>query len=221
MGYEASPLSRVVGRYETTTPLDIRWPGKGKTMLAIYITEVLQPLVDAGDNVLLYYFCSNRDKNRNTALTILRGILYQWIGLQPHPAKEVKNSFEGAETTKYTISSFVTLWRVFLTLLQQTTSSQVVCVLDGFDECEKESLRQPLDAVGSYLSKSGEGAKPRLKLIILSRPQPPVLESKLGRYQQIQLDASDTETTHDVERYIFAKVAELASEQDLSKEMVA
>ncbi|RSM05309.1 hypothetical protein CEP52_006338 [Fusarium oligoseptatum] len=196
-------------------------PGKGKTMLAIYITEVLQPLVDAGDNVLLYYFCSDCDKNRNTALTILRGILHQWIGLQRHLAKEVKNSFEGADTTKYTISSFVTLWRVFLTLLQQTTSSRVVCVLDGLDECEKESIRQLLDAVGSYLSKSGEGAKPRLKLIILSRPQPRVLESKLGRYPQIQLDASDTETTHDVERYIFAKVAELASEQDLSEEMVA
>jgi nucleoside phosphorylase len=195
-------------------------PGKGKTMLAIYITEVLQPLVDAGDNVLLYYFCSNRDKNRNTALTILRGILHQWIDLQPHLAKEVKNSFEGAETTKYTISSFVALWRGFLALLQQTTSSQVVCVLDGLDECEKESLRQLLDAVTSYLSKSGEEAKPRLKLITLSRPQPAVLESKLGRYPQIQLDASNTETTHDVERYIFAKVAELASEQDLSEEMV-
>lgn len=48
-----------------------------------------------------------------------------------------------------------------------------------------------------------------------------MLESKLGRYQQIQLDASDTETTHDAERYIFAKVAEMASEQDLSEEMVA
>ncbi|KAE8335233.1 hypothetical protein BDV24DRAFT_171499 [Aspergillus arachidicola] len=182
-------------------------PGKGKTMLAIYITEVLQPL--------------NRDKHRNTALTILRGILHQWIDLQPHLAKEVKNSFEGAETTKYTISSFVALWRVFLTLLQQTTSSQVVCVLDGLDECEKESLSQLLDAVERYLSKSGEGAKPRLKLIILSRPHPAVLESKLARYPRIQLDASDTETTHDVERYIFAKVAELASEQDLSDEMVA
>ncbi|KAH8423977.1 uncharacterized protein LDX57_001733 [Aspergillus melleus] len=52
-------------------------PGKGKTMLAIYITEVLQPVVDAAENVLLYYFCSNRDKNRNTALTILRGIIHQ------------------------------------------------------------------------------------------------------------------------------------------------
>ncbi|KIW57718.1 hypothetical protein PV05_02280 [Exophiala xenobiotica] len=196
-------------------------PGKGKTMLAIYITEVLQPLVDAADNVLLYYFCSNRDKNRNTALAIMRGILHQWIDLHPFLAKDIKISFEGTETTKYTISSFVSLWRVFLTLLQQSTSSQVVCVLDGLDECEKESLRQLLDAVRNYLSKSGEKARPRLKLIILSRPQPAVLESKLSQYQQIQLDASDTEISHDVERYIFAKVAELASEQTLSEEMVA
>ncbi|KAL4874981.1 hypothetical protein BJY04DRAFT_172372 [Aspergillus karnatakaensis] len=196
-------------------------PGKGKTMLAIYITEVLQPVVDDANSVLLYYFCSNRDKNRNSTLTIMRGILHQWIDLHPHLAKHIKNSFEGTETTKYTISSFVSLWRVFLTLLQQTTSSQVVCVLDGLDECEKESLKQFLDAVGSYLSKSGEKTRPQLKLIILSRPQPAVLESKLGQYKHIQLDTSDTEISHDVKRYIFAKVAELASEQYLSNEMVA
>ncbi|KEY70793.1 hypothetical protein S7711_03288 [Stachybotrys chartarum IBT 7711] len=196
-------------------------PGKGKTMLAIYITEVLQPVVDAADDVLLYYFCSNRDKNRNTALTIMRGILHQWIDLHPHLAKYIKNSFEGTETTKYTISSFILLWRVFLTLLQQSTSSQVVCVLDGLDECEKESLRQLLDAIRYYLSKSREKTRPRLKLIILSRPQPAILESKLGQYQQIQLDASDTEISYDVKKYIFAKVAELASEQNLSEEMVA
>ncbi|PSN67547.1 ankyrin repeat protein [Corynespora cassiicola Philippines] len=196
-------------------------PGKGKTMLAIYITEVLQPVVDAAENILLYYFCSNRDKNRNTALTIMRGILHQWIDLHPHLAKDIKNSFEGTEATRYTISSFISLWRVFLTLLRQSTSSQVVCVLDGLDECEKESLKQLLSAVGSYLSKPGEKSRPRLKLIILSRPQPAVLESKLGQYQQIELDASNTEISHDVERYIFAKVAELASEQNLSKEMVA
>ncbi|OAQ61385.1 ankyrin repeat-containing protein [Purpureocillium lilacinum] len=196
-------------------------PGKGKTMLAIYITEMLQPVGAAADNVLLYYFCSNRDKNRNTALTIMRGILHQWIDLHPHLAKDIKNSFEGTETTKYTISSFVSLWRAFLILIQQSRSSQVVCVLDGLDECEKESLSQLLDAVGNYLSKTGETARPRLKFIILSRPQPAVLESKLGQYQRIQLDTSDTEISHDVERYIFAKVAELASEQNLSAEMVA
>lgn len=196
-------------------------PGKGKTMLAIYITEELQPVVVAADNVLLYYFCSNRDKNRNTALTIMRGILHQWIDMHPHLAKGIKNSFEGTETTKYTISSFDSLWRVFLALLQQSTSSQVVCVLDGLDECEKESLGRLLDAVGNYLSKSGEKARPRLKLIILSRPQPAVLENKLGQCQRIQLDASDAEISRDVERYILAKVAELASEQNLDEEKVA
>lgn len=126
-------------------------------MLAIYIIEVLQPLVDADDNVLLYYFCSNRDKNRNTALTILRGILHQWIDLQPHLAKEVKKSFEGAETTKYTISSFVELWRGFPDSAPADHIFSGSLCPRGLDECEKESLRQLLDAVGSYLSKSEEG----------------------------------------------------------------
>lgn len=196
-------------------------PGKGKTMLAIYITEVLQPAIDAAENVLLYYFCSNRDKNRNTALTILRGIIHQWISLHPHLAHHIKKSFEGTETTKYTVSSFVSLWRVFLTLLRQSRSSQVVCVLDGLDECEKESLSQLLDAVENYLSNSQHTTKSRLKFIILSRPQPSILETRLGHHQQIRLDDSNTEISCDVERYIFAKVTELASEQNLSEEMVA
>lgn len=195
-------------------------PGKGKTMLAIYITEVLQPVVDSAQDVLLYYFCSNRDKNRNTAVTIMRGIIHQWLNFHPHLAQHIKNSFEGSETTKYTISSFVSLWRLFLTMLQQRGSCQVVCVLDGLDECEKESLEQLLDALGDYLSKCEDKSRPSLKLILLSRPQPALLESKLGRYHRIKLDDSDVEISNDVERYIFAKVAELASEQNLSEEMI-
>ncbi|KAI0203575.1 ankyrin repeat protein [Astrocystis sublimbata] len=209
----------------TDVNLPLLWisggPGKGKTMLAIYVTEVLQPVFDTNDDVLLYYFCSNRDKNRNTALTILRGIMHQWVDRHPHMAQHIKSSFEGTETTKYTVSSFISLWRVFLSLIRQSGSSQVVCVLDGLDECEKESLRQLLDVVGTYLSSSRENSGPRLKLILLSRPQPAVLESRLGQYQQIRLDNSETEVSHDVQRYIFAKVAELASEQNLSEEKVA
>ena len=195
-------------------------PGKGKTMLAIYITELLQPVVESAENVLLYYFCSSRDKNRSTALTIMRGIIHQWLNIYPHLVQHIKNSFEGTETIKYTVSSFVSLWRVFLTLLQESGSCQVVCVLDGLDECEKESLKQLLDAVENYWSNSGNTSRPRLKLILLSRPQPAILENKLGRYPRIKLDDLDTETSNDVEKYIFAKVAELAFEQNLSEDMI-
>ncbi|KAI9926350.1 hypothetical protein MW887_004114 [Aspergillus wentii] len=195
-------------------------PGKGKTMLAIYITEELHPMVDSAQGVLLYYFCSNRDRNRNTAVAIMRGIIHQWLNFHPHLAQYIKNYFEGSETTKYTISSFVSLWRLFLIMLQQSGSCQVVCVLDGLDECEKESLKQLLDALEDYLLKPEETTRSSLKLILLSRPQPALLESKLGRYRRIKLDDSDMEVGKDVEKYISAKVAELASEQTLSEDML-
>ena len=88
-------------------------------MLAIYLTEVLQPVVNSTQGVLLYYFCSNRDKNRNTALTIMRGIIHQWLSSQPHLARHIKSYFDGSETTKYTVSGFVSLWRLFLILLHR------------------------------------------------------------------------------------------------------
>ncbi|KAK3671637.1 hypothetical protein LTR78_008560 [Recurvomyces mirabilis] len=183
-------------------------PGKGKTMISIYLSEVLQPMVDSKDAVLLYYFISNRDRNRNTALTIMRGILYQWLSFQPHLAEYIKTYFEGSETTKYTISSFASLWRLFLIMLSR----------NGLDECEKRSLRQLLDALGDYISKAEETPTPKLKLICLSRPQPVLLENKLGRYCRIKLDESEEETRVDVERYIFAEVAELKAEGNLSDE---
>ncbi|KAI0450324.1 ankyrin repeat protein [Xylaria acuta] len=191
-------------------------PGKGKTMLAIYITEELQPVIDSRQGVLLYYFCSNRDKNRNTALTIMRGVLHQWLSFHPHLAQYVRSYFDGAETTKYTISSFICLWRLFLILLRRTGSRQVVLVLDGLDECEDDSLKQLLDVLREYLLEPEEKPRVCLKVILLSRPQSGLLEGGLRPFRRIKLDDSDTEVGKDVEKYISAKVAELASEQILS-----
>ncbi|KAK2732324.1 hypothetical protein FQN55_004266 [Onygenales sp. PD_40] len=193
-------------------------PGKGKTMLAIYITEELQPVVDSAQGVLLYYFCSNRDKTRNTAVTLMRGVIYQWLSLHPHLAQHIQNYFDGSETTKYTISSFICLWGLFLILLHHSGSCQVVCVLDGLDECEEESLKQLLDVLGEYFLESEKKPIACLKVILLSRTQPGLLESKLRRFRRIKLDDSDTEVGKDVEKYISAKVAELATEQILSED---
>ncbi|KAJ3498372.1 hypothetical protein NLG97_g1171 [Lecanicillium saksenae] len=195
-------------------------PGKGKTMLAIYITEALQRSVISSDSVLLYYFCSSRDRNRNTAVTIMRGIIHQWLTFHPQLVQHIKNYFEGSETTKSTISNFVSLWRLFLILMQQSTSRQIVCVLDGLDECESDSLKQLLDAIGEYISKHEKETPANLKIILLSRPRPQILENKLGHHRRIKLDDADAHIGQDVEKYIFAKVAELASEQSLSDDML-
>ncbi|OAT14139.1 ankyrin repeat-containing protein, variant 2 [Blastomyces gilchristii SLH14081] len=193
-------------------------PGKGKTILSIYITEELESVVDDAQGVLLYYFCSNRDKNRNSAMTIMRGLLHQWLSLHPHLAQHIQNFFDGSETTKYTISNFICLWKLFLSLLNHTDAPQVVCVLDGLDECEEESLKQLLDVLSEYFSNSEAKPNTYLKVILLSRPQPGPLKSKLHRFPRIKLDDSDVEIQKDVEKYISAKVAELAAENILSED---
>lgn len=193
-------------------------PGKGKTMLAIFITEQLQHMVKQDPGVLLYYFCSNRDKKRNTALTIMRGILHQWISQVPGLATHVRSYFEGDETTKYTTSSFICLWRLFRILLSHCNVPRVYLVLDGLDECEEESLQQLLDVLGDYLLESNPERSKSLSCILLSRPQSGPLETYLRPFRRIRLDDSETEIGQDVVKYITAKVAELASEQNLSQE---
>ncbi|KAK4161311.1 ankyrin repeat protein [Cladorrhinum sp. PSN259] len=192
-------------------------PGKGKTMLSIYITEGLQPTIDKSQGILLYYFCSGRNKNMNTALTLMRGILHQWITMCPQYVQYIRSFFDGTETTKYTLSNLMCLWRVFSTMLTKSAPCPVTLVLDGLDECEEDGLRQLLDLLRELLNSQNEGsAHGRVRVIILSRPQPGPLESGLHMFPRIRLDEIDTEVRKDVERYIEAKVAELASEGILS-----
>ncbi|CRJ80607.1 hypothetical protein BN1723_014364 [Verticillium longisporum] len=44
-------------------------PGKGKTMMAIYLTEQLELLAGRGESVL-YFFCDNRNPNQNNAMAV-------------------------------------------------------------------------------------------------------------------------------------------------------
>lgn len=65
-------------------------PGKGKTILSIFLTEELENMVREDDEAeLLFYFCGNQDHMRNTPVAILRGLLYQIIAQQPNMAKHV------------------------------------------------------------------------------------------------------------------------------------
>ena len=59
-----------------------------------------------------------------------------------------------------------------------------------------------------------------MKLVFFSRPQPAILENKLGQYQRIKLDESEKEVSNDVKKYILAKVEEITNKQQLSEDMI-
>jgi hypothetical protein len=67
-------------------PTTLLWisggPGKGKTFLSIHLAENLPSIAKNTtlDNLhgplLLEYYCDNGDSKRNTAISVLRGLLY-------------------------------------------------------------------------------------------------------------------------------------------------
>ncbi|KAF2998446.1 hypothetical protein E8E13_000889 [Curvularia kusanoi] len=128
-------------------------PGKGKTMLSVFLTEELQrqtALKDTAD--LVFFFCSADDKNRNTAVAVLRGLVHQIITKQPQVSKHALPYFETPERTKQTLLSFETLWIIFQKIVTDAELREFFCVIDGLDECEGSTLRIFLPRITSLLT---------------------------------------------------------------------
>jgi hypothetical protein len=67
-------------------------------MLSIFLTEELEKIMqNMEDAKLLFYFCDHRDENRNNAVAILRGLVYQVITKRPTLVKHVLRYFETEE----------------------------------------------------------------------------------------------------------------------------
>ena len=52
-------------------------PGTGKTMLSIFLAEELERTAKQSQEILLLqYFCDRKDKKRNKAISIIRGLIF-------------------------------------------------------------------------------------------------------------------------------------------------
>lgn len=52
-------------------------------MLSIFLTEKLETVAQSQDAILAYFFCDYRDNRRNTAVAVLRGLMFQLIRQHP------------------------------------------------------------------------------------------------------------------------------------------
>jgi hypothetical protein len=93
-------------------------PGKGKTMLSIFLIEELDKIAQSQGALLAYFFCDNRDNRRNTAVAILRGLIYQLIQRRPKLLKHIVPIFKVQKETLFNNSSFKSLWRIFESMVQ-------------------------------------------------------------------------------------------------------
>ncbi|KAI1743227.1 ankyrin repeat-containing domain protein [Xylaria scruposa] len=190
-------------------------PGKGKTVLSIFLTEEFERFCQDSENaLLLFYFCTHQDEKRNNAVAILRGLLHQLLTKCPNLAKHVLPSFESPEIAKNTLSSVHALWIIFRKLLQDPNLGTVFCVLDGLDECDDESSKKLVTKfIHFFSSDTSDRTDTRFKLVIVSRPG----IARLNAFPRVKLDPdNDGLVNNDIELFISARVMEFSSIEGFS-----
>jgi Cdc6-like AAA superfamily ATPase len=149
-------------------------PGKGKTMLSVFLTEELENKTSSTEDAqLVYYFCSAQDEKRNTGVAVLRGLVHQIITKHPQLVKHALPYFETLERTQQTQSSLETLWLIFSKLIEDPDLRTTFCVLDGLDECDESTLRVLVPKIVRLLAPQvSSSPTTTFRLAIVSRDLP-------------------------------------------------
>ncbi|KAH6960046.1 hypothetical protein BKA56DRAFT_600288 [Ilyonectria sp. MPI-CAGE-AT-0026] len=183
-------------------------PGKGKTVLSIYLSQQLEARFSVEEGVVLFYFCRHEDEKHNTAAAILRGLIFQllkpvnkWKG----QLEQVFYYFEGQKIQQSTVSNVEALWNVFTLLMQDLTTDIVSCVLDGVDECDDESCRFLIRKFAQLTTSAETHAARSFKLAIVSRD---LLLLRSAGFARLKLD--DANVNEDVGRFISSNVLNLS-----------
>ena len=206
----------------STNDIRLLWisggPGKGKTMLSIFLTEELEKHAAHQENTdLIFFFCSAQNEKHNTALAVLRGLLHQILTKRPQLSKHALRHFEPPERKQQTLSSLEALWIIFVEVITDVDFGTVFCVLDGLDECE-ESIRKGLvSRLVTLLNGQNSSTQNMFKLAIISREMP-----GLKNCPRVRLDPdNDERVSSDIELFISARMSDLSEIEGFNGELQA
>ncbi|KIM84718.1 hypothetical protein PILCRDRAFT_6326 [Piloderma croceum F 1598] len=197
----------------TTTPEASRlWlygkPGTGKSTLAAYLLEQAHDR-RTGDEVLLYFFCDGKDRNKQTLTSILQTLIAQILRspdrrLYPEDLAKLQNDIL-AKSELYSFS-VTELESHLLLILKSFTKLRVI--IDALDECE--AVRED----GGYIFESNllidvlsRLPQSNMKVLLLSRPEH-YIENRLREWPKVEIGGYGT-TQQDIRYLVFEKVAEL------------
>ena len=159
------------------------YPGCGKSVLSRAIVD--ENIVGDGYTTL-YFFFQDRRKQRN-ATSALCSLLHQLFKSHQYLFNKYGQQAlkEVGESLKF---EFQALWDLFLRAVADPAAGQIVCVLDGLDECEEDGrhdlLRNLKEMYNNTAGKTSENLK--LRFFITSRPYPEI-DSHLEKFPKRHL----------------------------------
>ncbi|KAH8597784.1 hypothetical protein B0O99DRAFT_684495 [Bisporella sp. PMI_857] len=124
-------------------------PGRGKTFLSMYIAETIKNVTREAssrgqEHITLEFYCNNRHESRNTAVGIVKGLMFNLLRQSKYAVEHLLEAFESSKEAVTELSRFWSLWTIFRNMLNDERISRIYCILDGLDECNDDSFRDEL-----------------------------------------------------------------------------
>lgn len=185
-------------------------PGKGKTMLLAGIidrwladqkTESLPPIA--------YFFCQASDPRINSAINVLRGLLYMMICEDPNLIIHVWQRYYESGSALFTdANAWVVLTKIFAAVLKDKLA---YIIIDALDECThgRELL---LDLIANNSN---------VVWLVSSRNWPEISERLSEAMPGVSLELNARAVSSAVERYIDIKATKLAKDKHLTPQDLA
>jgi ankyrin repeat protein len=182
-------------------------PGRGKTYLACFVIDEISTFIKSSDgSLLIYFFCDANNEKRNTATSVLRGLILQLLRQCPRLFSYLSVQYE--EQGEKLTSSFDALWTSFLKMVQDFGIKCTYCVIDGLDELNYHARSTILTAFTDAVEPSQHHEKAEaggfLRVLMTSRPNPDI-EEHLLPYASLSL-RSEPASFIDIEIFIASKM---------------
>ncbi|KAI9855850.1 MAG: hypothetical protein M1813_009369 [Trichoglossum hirsutum] len=197
-------------------------PGCGKSVLASYLVDKLnghKSQATLPGTVCFFFFKDDNDSQKSATLALC-ALLHQLFAVKNSLIKYAQPEFRNKKQ-KFA-EEFVTLWNIFITAAADKGCGNVICIIDGLDECEKLTQVLFIQSLVDFYSKIGKQVTtgPFLKILVTSRPYPSI-EDKFHDLSMIRLRAEDetSSTSEDIERVVRAKVESFGEKRGISLEV--
>lgn len=171
----------------------------GKTILASLVVDECQAQHKSDT---CYFYCSGVDPQRNTCISIYRGLLYQAIQKQPAMIPVCYNKMSESGFGNLNNPDIA---KQLLSLYFESTPRQFI-VIDGLDECELPEIKQVLQFFVQAVAKC-DGYDPGKLRVVLTSFFLHEMKKQLDSANILEIKEKDN--ADDIEAYVKAEVRSL------------
>ncbi|CVL12428.1 uncharacterized protein FPRN_03634 [Fusarium proliferatum] len=168
--------------------------GCGKSVLAKFLAEHL--LSQRGSyprRDIFHFFFKEGLENQDNASKAVSALLHQLCCSQRHIIEHVVEKYTSTPTRLF--NQFSYLSAILMTILKDPRTRDIIWVLDGLDECDRQSLEQLIKFIATYFDSQSTTKGLRssaccFKMVILSRPHNLIQQKLHLRREEDHLDTN-------------------------------